>query len=176
MQAIFADYPTRLPEDSGLHLILHSIPCDRCIQAAMHSRKFTPAQFNYSTTDKELLAVIDALCTFGRLLLGTRFTIRTDHMALQTLMRQMTPNERQIRRLEAIKVFNFDIEHIEGKDDILADAVSRVYEMPTDDDDISEQDYVEQDRGFGDKRTRKSTSRRLDKTRQQQHIFHINRH
>ena len=53
----------------------------------MHSRKFTPAQFNYSTTDKELLAIIDALRTFEHLLLGIRFTIRMDHMALQTLMK-----------------------------------------------------------------------------------------
>jgi hypothetical protein len=112
--------------------------------AAMHSRKFTPAQFSYSTTDKELLAIVDALRNFECLLLGIKFTIRTDHMALQTLMKRITPNERQIRWLEKIKVFDFDIEHIDGKENILADALSRIYEDNRLDA-ITEQDYVGED-------------------------------
>ena len=56
--------------------------------AAIHSRKFTPAQCNYSTTDQELLAIIDTLRTFEHKLLGVKFTIITDHMALRTLMTQ----------------------------------------------------------------------------------------
>ena len=54
--------------------------------AAIHSRTFTPAQCNYSTTDQELLAIIDALRTFEHKLLGVKFIIVTDHMALRTLM------------------------------------------------------------------------------------------
>jgi hypothetical protein len=110
----------------------------------MHSRKFTPAQVSYSTTDKELLAIVDALRNFECLLLGIKFTIRTDHMALQTLMKRITPNERQIRWLEKIKVFDFDIEHIDGKENILADALSRIYE-DNHLDSITEQDYVGED-------------------------------
>ena len=56
--------------------------------SAIHSRKFTPAHCNYSTTDQELLAIIDALRTFEHKLLGVKFTIITDHMALRTLMTQ----------------------------------------------------------------------------------------
>ena len=56
---------------------------------AIHSRKFTPAQCNYSTTDQELLAIINALRTFEHKLLGVKFIIVvTDHMALRILMTQ----------------------------------------------------------------------------------------
>lgn len=110
----------------------------------MHSRKFTPAQFSYSTTDKELLAIVEALRNFECLLLGIKFTIRTDHMALQTLMKHITPNERQICWLEKIKVFDFDIEHIDGKENILADALSRIYEYNCLDS-VTEEEYVGED-------------------------------
>ena len=61
--------------------------------AAIYSRKFTPAQYNYSTTDQELLAIIDALRTFEHKLLGVKFTIVTDHMESQTLITQIVRNQ-----------------------------------------------------------------------------------
>ena len=60
--------------------------------AAIHSRKFTPALCNYSTTDQELLAIIDALQTFEHKLLGVKFIIVTDFMALRTLMTSVLVN------------------------------------------------------------------------------------
>ena len=44
---------------------------DTCHPAVFHSRKFTPAQTNYPTHEQELLAVTDALRTYGHLLVGT---------------------------------------------------------------------------------------------------------
>ena len=64
--------------------------------AAIHSRKFTPAQFNYSTTDQELLPIIDTLQSFEYKLLGVKFIIVTDHMALHMLMTQTVRNQRRI--------------------------------------------------------------------------------
>ena len=58
--------------------------------AVIHSRKSTPAQCNYSTTDQEFLGIIDALRTFEDKLLGVKFTIVTDHMALRTLMHKQS--------------------------------------------------------------------------------------
>lgn len=49
---------------------------------AYHSRKFTPAEVNYSTTDKELLAIVDALRTWRHYLYGLTFVVRTDHKPL----------------------------------------------------------------------------------------------
>src|SRR5258705_7711302 len=96
--------------------------------AAMHSRKFTPAQCNYTTTDQELLAIVDALKTFEHRLLGVKFTIVTDHMALRTLLNRKLTNQRQIRWVETINMFDFEIEHIAGTDNVLADTLSRIYE------------------------------------------------
>ena len=59
------------------------------------------------------------------------------------MTRQLT-NERQIRWLEAIKMFHFTIEHIEGKDNILADLISPVYEG-INTDDVKHEDYLDED-------------------------------
>ena len=58
---------------------------DTARQAALHSRKFSNAQMNYGTTDKEALAIIDALTAFHHLLAGNEFTIVTDHQPLMYL-------------------------------------------------------------------------------------------
>ena len=115
--------------------------------AAMHSRKFTPAQCNYTTTDQELLAIIDALKSFEHKLLGIQFTIITDHMALQTIMCRTVAKQRQIRWLETIKMFSFDIIHINGKENILADALSRIYEG-IEDNCLSENDFIQEDQNI----------------------------
>ena len=63
------------------------------------------------------------------------------------MTRQLT-NERQIRWLEAIKMFNFTIEHIEGKDNILADLLSQVYEG-INTDNVKHEDYLDEDNTIG---------------------------
>jgi len=52
------------------------------IPAYFHSRKFNPAQENYSTFDKELLAIVDALEHFRSELTGCSIIILTDHKPL----------------------------------------------------------------------------------------------
>ena len=61
--------------------------------AAIHSRIFTPARRNNSTTNQELLEIIDALQTFEYKLLGVKFIIVTDDMALRTLMTDIVRNQ-----------------------------------------------------------------------------------
>jgi len=53
--------------------------------ASLQSRKFTNTQMNYGTTDKEALAIMDALIAFDHLLAGYEFTIVTDHQPLMYL-------------------------------------------------------------------------------------------
>jgi len=47
--------------------------------AALDSRNFSNAQMNYGTTDKEPLAIVEALTAFNHLLAGNEFTIVTDY-------------------------------------------------------------------------------------------------
>jgi len=50
------------------------------------SRTLKDAQLNYTTIEKEFLAVMFALKNFRPYLLGTKTTIFTDHSALRILM------------------------------------------------------------------------------------------
>jgi len=70
---------------------------DTARPAALHSRKFSNAQMNYGTTDKEALAIVDALAAFHHLLAGNRFTIVTDHQPLTYLKTSRTPTKKQLR-------------------------------------------------------------------------------
>ena len=92
--------------------------------AALHSRKFNNAQQNYHTTDQELLAIIDALQTFESKLLGIKFTIVTDHKALEYVQNRTIHNARIVRWMDFIQRFNFNILHTPGRKNILADALS----------------------------------------------------
>ena len=49
-------------------------------------------------------------------------------MALRTLMTQTVRNQRRIRWLEDLTMFDFDIQYIQGEENILADALSRIYD------------------------------------------------
>ena len=117
--------------------------------AAIHSRKFTPAQCNYSTTDQELLAIIDALRMFEHKLLGVKFIIVTEYMALRTLMTQTVRNQWRIRWLETIRMFasDFDIQHIQGSKNILADALSRIYDGVKEED-LTREDYLQEEQKY----------------------------
>ena len=52
------------------------------IPAGFHSRAFNPAEKNYPTHDKEMLAIIDCLKKFEPHLTGIQFDILTDHRPL----------------------------------------------------------------------------------------------
>src|ERR1043165_2229139 len=96
--------------------------------AALHSRKFTSALENYTTTDQELLAIVDALIIWENKLLGTPFTVVTDHKALEYLMHKPINNARTGRWLEYLQRFQFDILHTPESINTLADILSRLYE------------------------------------------------
>jgi hypothetical protein len=101
--------------------------------AALHSRKFTQAQIAYHTTDQECLAVVDALKAFETRLLGIPFTVITDHQALVHMMNQEISTPRQMRWMKYMQRFEFRIQHQPGRTNMLADALSRLYEDITKD-------------------------------------------
>ena len=53
------------------------------------SRTLDTAQANYTTTEKELLAIVFALEKFSSYLLGTRVIVYTDHAALKYLLKKV---------------------------------------------------------------------------------------
>jgi hypothetical protein len=62
--------------------------------------------------------------------MGKKFELRTDHNSLKYLFDQPTLNARQIRWLDFLCEYDFDIRYIKGKDNKVADALSRkVHEL-----------------------------------------------
>jgi hypothetical protein len=62
--------------------------------------------------------------------MGKKFELRTNHNGLKYLFDQPTLNARQIRWLEFMCEYDFDIRHIKGKDNKVADALNRkVHEL-----------------------------------------------
>lgn len=57
---------------------------------------------------------------------GTRFTLETDHHPLIFLQTQATLSQKQARWLEFLQQFEFEVKHISGKENRVADALSRM--------------------------------------------------
>lgn len=55
-----------------------------------------------------------------------KFTLLTDHAALTYLHTTATVSRRNARWLEFLSQFTFDIKHIKGKENVVADALSRI--------------------------------------------------
>lgn len=92
------------------------------------SQKFSASQQNYSTFGRELTATKLAVGYFRHYLEGRQFTIFTDHLPL-TYALTTDPSSRlphEDRYLRYVSEFTTDIQHISGKDNIVADALSRV--------------------------------------------------
>ena len=95
---------------------------------AFWSRKLSAAERNYSVTDKEWLAVVEAVTRHWRhWLLGRRFILRTDHAALRQLLKKQGEQftARQARWAERLAEFAFEFEYIPGPSNTVADALSR---------------------------------------------------
>jgi hypothetical protein len=92
-----------------------------------YSRKLTPAEMNYSTADKELLAIVQTMKKFQHYLRGTKYPVivKSDHRNLRTFMTTKELNARQTRWAEELSSYDFVIEHIKGKENTVADALSR---------------------------------------------------
>ena len=94
------------------------------------SRKLKEHEKNYATHDLELETIVHALKRWRHYLMGRRFELRMDHCGLKYLFDQPTLNARKVRWLEFLCEFDFEIKHIKGKENKVADALSRkVQEM-----------------------------------------------
>ena len=91
-----------------------------------YSKRLSSSERNYSATDREFVAIIQSLTRWRHFLVGVQFTLLTDHAALTYLQSSATVNRRNARWLDFISQFSFDIVHIRGKHNVVADALSRV--------------------------------------------------
>ncbi|CAM8907409.1 unnamed protein product [Rhodiola kirilowii] len=90
------------------------------------SRTLDPAQRNYSTTEKELLAVVFALEKFRPYLLGAKVIVYSDHAAIRYLMKKKEAKPRLIRWILLLQEFDVEIRDKKGIENTVADHLSRI--------------------------------------------------
>lgn len=87
---------------------------------------FNKGELNYSTVEKELAAVVWGVGQFRPYLWGKKFIIHTDHRPLVHLFSMTNPSSRLIKFRLKLEEFDFDIKYIKGRDNVVADAISRI--------------------------------------------------
>ncbi|UYV84664.1 K02A2.6-like, partial [Cordylochernes scorpioides] len=130
-----------------LHLFKEGLPCQLFCDASLqgiagilkqqhpdgtlhpvqyYSRALRAHEKNYSITELECLAVIDRVEKFRIYLAGVRFTIFTDHHALQWLKTIKIPTGRLFRWSLKMFFYEYDIKYIKGKTQYEADVLSAI--------------------------------------------------
>ena len=96
---------------------------------AYFSKKLHGPVLNYSMYDKELYALVRSLETWRHYLWPKEFIIHSDHESLKYLRSQNNLNRRHAKWVEFIESFPYIIKHKKGKDNVIADALSRRYTL-----------------------------------------------
>jgi hypothetical protein len=92
---------------------------------AYASRKLKKHEEIYTTHDLELAVVMLALKLWRHYLVGKKFELKMDHQSLKHLFTQRDMNSRQRRWSEFMSEYDFGISYIKGKENVVADALSR---------------------------------------------------
>jgi transposase InsO family protein len=90
---------------------------------AFYSRKLQPAQTRYTTTERELLSIVETLKEFRNILLGQRIKVHTDH---ENLTYKNFNSDRVMRWRLYIEEYSPDLHYIKGTHNVVADALSRL--------------------------------------------------
>lgn len=114
--------------DSMVGAVLHQRINRDWQPLGFYSKKLSNAQQKYSTYDRELTAIYQAVKHFQYMIEGRECNIRTDHKPLTFAFQQKLDkaSPRQIRYLDFISQFTTDIRHISGEHNVTADCLSRI--------------------------------------------------
>ena len=95
--------------------------------ARFYSKTFNNVQMNCGITNKELVAIVDSVRYFRGILHWVPVTMLTDHEPLVGSTSSLQTNQMIIRWQESLSQLDITIAHINGKKNVIADALSRTY-------------------------------------------------
>ncbi|XP_052882238.1 uncharacterized protein LOC128290571 [Gossypium arboreum] len=98
---------------------------------AYFSEKLSGASLNYPVYDKEMYALIRSLETWQHYLRPKEFVIHSDHEELKFIKGQHKLNKRHAKWVEYLESFPYVIKYKKGKENVVADALSRRYTLLT---------------------------------------------
>ena len=131
--------PVLLVPDQNKPFVLNCDACKYAIGATLQqdhgnglqpvayfSAKMSDAERNYDVREQEFMALVKACLHWRHYLHGTQpFTLLTDHDSLKYHKSMPNLTGRLARWVEKMAEFDYKLQHIPGKDNVVADALSR---------------------------------------------------
>ena len=116
--------------ETAIGAALHEVSSsDKNRPLAFFSRRLSQAERNYSTFDKELLAIYAATVKFCYLIEGRKTVVFTDHKPIDCTFRRTSASNnhspRRARQISFIAESIDEIHHLSGSENIVADCLSR---------------------------------------------------
>ncbi|CAF0837327.1 unnamed protein product [Brachionus calyciflorus] len=115
--------------EHGYGAVLEQLIDGQLRPIAFFSRNFTPTQKKYSTSEKELLALVMAVEYFHQFLYGRKFKVKTDHLPLTWLPTKKNVQARLERWFLRLDLYDLEIEYKPGKENVVQDWLSRIPEQ-----------------------------------------------
>lgn len=114
--------------DKAIGGALHQYVNNQLQLLGFFSKKLTSTECNYSTYDRELLAIFRSIKYFKFMLEGRPFIVFTDHKPLCFAFKQKSDkaSPRQLRQLDFISQFTTNIQHVKGIENVVPDFLSRI--------------------------------------------------
>lgn len=113
--------------DVALGATLMQCHDDQWLPVAYASRKLTETEQRYIIYERECLALVWSVQKFKDYLMPKRFRVETDNAALSWLMKTPRSLGKTARWILTLSHFDFDIVHIGGAMNNIADCLSRLY-------------------------------------------------
>ena len=129
--------------DYAIAAILEQEKNGKTVPVGFYSRKLTGSQLNWTAREKETYAIVCALRKWMGWIGFQPITVRTDHKSLEEWKGEHVdtlsgPRGRRARWHELFSRFNIVVEYVPGKDNVVADALSRwAYPATADREDVS---------------------------------------